>query len=158
MSGFPEEVLQRDFAGSWQITGGNHGARVRDSLQFDLLLRAQEEIRQDSLAARREVDPSQVDRFRLQATTFGEPGERREITDEDDHAVSPFAPDGEVPPGIGNAGEDRVHGWRNTQAIQLLFPAAGAEIVVDDDDAIHVQALAPPDDDLTVDQAFVNAK
>ena len=50
-----------------------------------------------------------------------------------------------------------VHLRWNAHAIELLLPVARRDRVVDEHDEIDVQRLTPTDDDLTMNQAIVDA-
>src|SRR5690606_45384 len=98
----------------------------------------QEKVGEHPIPTGGEVDASEVDLLAVQPTIRSDPLERFQIPDEHDGAPPVLTPALVVPASFLDGGEDGFHGRRYAQAVQLLLPGAGAEIIVHDDDPIHV--------------------
>ena len=53
--------------------------------------------------------------------------------------------------------EDDLDLWRHAHPVEVLLPVAAADFVIDEHNERDVQWLAPPDYDLPVDQAVIDA-
>src|SRR5687768_13438566 len=63
----------------------------------------------------------------------------------------------ELPARIVRRREVDVHVGRDAHAIQLLLPLAARHLVIDEGDEPQIERLSPSHDDLTVNQAVVDA-
>src|SRR6185437_13641977 len=81
---------------------------------------------------------------------------RRDVAGEQDAGARIGAVLGKRGERVGGGMEVDLHLGRHRHAIELLFPVARRNGVVDEDDESDVERLPPTDDDLAVDQAVVD--
>src|SRR2546423_7940824 len=66
-------------------------------------------------------------------------------------------PTGEQPARLLDRRENHLDLRRHTHAIEVLLPIAIADLVIDEHDERHMERLPPSYDDLTMDQAVIDA-
>ncbi len=104
------------------------------------------------------MNAAEVDLLATQAAAFGEPRHGRKIAREQKDARGPLAPAGNALAGLLDAVELGLDAGRQTEQIEFLLPVRRGEIIVDHDDHVGVQVVAPAHDDLAVDEAFIHPK
>jgi hypothetical protein len=90
-------------------------------------------------------------------TEVDEPAHRLNVTGQENSRALIALPLLELPAGIVRRGKVHVHLGRDAHAIQLLLPFTSRYLVVYEGNESEIERLSPPHDDLSMNQAVVDA-
>src|SRR4051812_30552820 len=83
-------------------------------------------------------------------------GHRVQIAGQDQSSLAVGLPISHLARGLGHGDESDVDSGSHRHTVQLLFPLAGRDLIVHQNDEINAQGSAPPDHHLPVDEPVVD--
>src|SRR5438105_1556602 len=151
-----EHFRQRDRARRRYVLRGDFDAGSLQLPELTLFVRRQKNVAKLLGSSRAVMDATKVDvtdRFH----TLDEPVHAADVAGKNKSRSRIDGVFRMIANGGTNIYEANLHVRRNRHPIELFLPVARCHEIIDENEETDVEWLAPPDDDLTVDQAVINA-